>query len=393
MLIPLKTDAPIYHLPFVTVGLIVINVIVFAAMFMMEEEQLEELAPMVILTYGTFRPWTWVTSNFVHADILHLAGNMVSLWTFGLIVEGKVGWWKFLLIYFGIGFVQCGCEQVMTLPFSEGGSFGASAIVFGLIAIGMIWAPANDMTCALLMGAYVITFDSPVYMVAGVLVILEIGTSILSLGYLHEDGNILMAIGSSTLHLMGAALGFAIGIVMLKKNWVDCENWDLFSVRANKHGRPEPMDTEKELQRLKSMAPVPTISPETALATIREKMAAGSPGEALLTRKEARKGMPQWELPETDLYQLSAVALKQKRWPDVVDLWTSYLQKYATHAVAIRIRLAGVLVEHLNDPRKASKVLNEVPPDRLKPEERKLHDQIRAKIDQRLEDDPYQVAE
>ncbi|MCH7591138.1 rhomboid family intramembrane serine protease, partial [PVC group bacterium] len=41
--------------------------------------------------------------NFVHFGEAHLVANMFFLWVFGLVVEGKTGWWKYLLIYFGIG--------------------------------------------------------------------------------------------------------------------------------------------------------------------------------------------------------------------------------------------------------------------------------------------------
>ena len=40
---------------------------------------------------------------------------------------------------------------------------------------------------------------------------------------------------SEALHLLGAAVGFGLGIIMLKKGWVDCENWDLLSVLAGRH--------------------------------------------------------------------------------------------------------------------------------------------------------------
>ena len=45
------------------------------------------------------------------------------------------------------------------------------------------------------------------------------------------------------LHSSGALWGFALGVVMLKARWVDCENWDLFAVMKGRHGRPERRDT------------------------------------------------------------------------------------------------------------------------------------------------------
>lgn len=394
MIVPIKTDAPIYYLPFATIAMIVLNVVVFCVMVSMNESDYKETIKATALLYGHFRPWTWVTSNFVHGGFMHLISNMVTLWTFGLIVEGKVGWWRFLLIYLGIGFIQCGCEQVLTMGFGRGASFGASAIIFGLIAIAMIWAPANEMTCFFWGGVFSFTFEAPVYTVAAILVLMELGVSIFSLGHIHQ-GNFALAITSSTLHLMGAALGFAVGIVMLKMKWVDCENWDIFSVRAEKHrgDRDRDMNVEAELKRIKNAPVIPTMSPESALAAIREKIASRSPGEALMLRKEARRGLLDWELPEAELLQLSDMAMKQQRWPDVADLWSGYLAKYSSRAAAIRVRLAGIYVEHLKSARKALKLLDEVPAEHLAGGERKLYDRIRANVEKEIEDDPYALSE
>ena len=161
MLIPYGTDAPIYHLPYATVGMIVLNAGVSFAVWAatgggwhIATEELDETARIVeemMLQYANgLRPWQWITSNFLHADILHLLGNMFCLWSFGLVTEGKVGWWRFLMIYFGIGVAQCDFEQTLMLSASTGGSLGASSVIYGLLAICMVWAPQNEMSCVFL---------------------------------------------------------------------------------------------------------------------------------------------------------------------------------------------------------------------------------------------------
>ena len=47
-------------------------------------------------------PLQWVTNNFMHSGFFHLAGNMIFLWTFGLVVEGKLGWWRVLARVLGL---------------------------------------------------------------------------------------------------------------------------------------------------------------------------------------------------------------------------------------------------------------------------------------------------
>jgi membrane associated rhomboid family serine protease len=236
MLIPYGTDAPIYHLPFATGAMIALNTIVSFAIWSAtgggwyiaagEDGELGWWVSEMLLMYGHgWRPWQWVTSNFLHADVLHLIGNMFCLWGFGLVVEGKIGWWRFLAVYLGIGVAQCAVEQSLMLFADTGFSLGASSIIYGLLAIGMIWAPRNEMNCVFLLGFRPIMFDAELYTIATFALLIEIGTSFLA-------G---LTLGSQVLHLMGAVAGAPVGVVMLKRGWVDCEGWDLFSVLAKRH--------------------------------------------------------------------------------------------------------------------------------------------------------------
>lgn len=128
MLIPYSTDAPLYHLPIATVALLVVNVVAFVPVATLGAADFEQHIVPWMLSHGDgLHPLQWIASNFIHGGVLHLLGNMFSLWAFGLVVEGKIGWWRFLLAYFGIGFVQCALEQTIALGASGGGSFGASA--------------------------------------------------------------------------------------------------------------------------------------------------------------------------------------------------------------------------------------------------------------------------
>ena len=52
-----------------------------------------------------------------------------------------------LAIFLGVGFVQCGLEQLISLATDEGFSLGNSAIVYGLMAMALVWAPRNDLNC------------------------------------------------------------------------------------------------------------------------------------------------------------------------------------------------------------------------------------------------------
>lgn len=74
------------------------------------------------------RPWTLLTSIFLHADLLHLGYNMLALFFFGLILESIVGTRIFLAIFFiaGIG------ASFASLFFYER-ALGASGAIYGLM--------------------------------------------------------------------------------------------------------------------------------------------------------------------------------------------------------------------------------------------------------------------
>ncbi|MCA9046891.1 MAG: rhomboid family intramembrane serine protease, partial [Planctomycetaceae bacterium] len=105
-----------------------------------------DLSQQFALSYGNgLTPLQWVTSLFVHGGIIHLLGNMFFLWGFGLIVEGKLGWSRFIPLYLVIGAAESAIEQ-FAFSQQEGMSFGASSAIFGLMAVSLIWAPRNELS-------------------------------------------------------------------------------------------------------------------------------------------------------------------------------------------------------------------------------------------------------
>ena len=85
------------------------------------------------------------------------------------------------------------------------------------------------MNCVLLIIIRPFFFEITLYTLAIVAALIELGTGLLT-------G---LAPSSSVLYLMGVFLGFAVGTIMLKKGWVDCEGWDVFSVWSGTMGCPD----------------------------------------------------------------------------------------------------------------------------------------------------------
>ena len=166
---------------------------------------------------GDWRIHQLLTSLFAHADFWHLLGNMVSLWAFGLIIEGKVGAIKMLAIYLGVGLSANVLESLM---FAHGGSLGASTAIYGLMMLAVLWAPRNEMEVIYWFFYFVGRMTPTVQAVVGFFIAWDCVDALL-LG---------RAFSTPVLHLLGAVLAAPIGILMLKKQWVECEGWDLLTI-------------------------------------------------------------------------------------------------------------------------------------------------------------------
>lgn len=85
-----------------------------------------------------------VTYAFVHADWMHLAGNMVFLWVFGDNIEDALGHLRFLVFY-----VLCaaagGLAHAVMLPMADGPLVGASGAVAGIVAAYLILHPRTRL--------------------------------------------------------------------------------------------------------------------------------------------------------------------------------------------------------------------------------------------------------
>lgn len=219
---PYSTDAPIYHLPIATGGLILTNIAVFfATTFQLMRGNIEvESIEWLILQFNTINPFQWISGAFMHDGFMHLIGNMFFLWAFGLVVEGKIGSIPFLGLYLAIAAVDGAAVQLpMFLLGSDGGALGASGVIFALMIVAMLWAPENEMDCFYFIAFRVGTFEIRIVKLAATFVMLQ-------LIFLWLGG---FSMSSEMLHVIGAAIGLPVGLFMLRQNLVDCEGWDVIS--------------------------------------------------------------------------------------------------------------------------------------------------------------------
>ena len=87
-------------------------------------------------------PWwlTPLTSTFVHADVLHVAINMLFLWIFGGAVEALLGRGRFLALYVLAGYFAA-YSQALLDPSATGPLIGAAGAVSGALGAYVVLRP------------------------------------------------------------------------------------------------------------------------------------------------------------------------------------------------------------------------------------------------------------
>jgi len=127
-----------------TFMLIAANVIVYAYTSFLSGDFIRTSDP-VLEAFGQFNyyvvqgeVWRLFTAMFVHADIVHLFGNMFFLLIFGLRAEEMFDVKEYMLIYFLSGLA--GGFLTLTLWPLDTLSVGASGAIFGMVGATIIYA-------------------------------------------------------------------------------------------------------------------------------------------------------------------------------------------------------------------------------------------------------------
>ncbi len=136
------------HLPVATLVLFLLNVAFF--IWEASEGSTESVRNAVTLRYGMYRgaleDGEWIrlfAHGFFHFGIMHLASNMFCLWMYGVILETRIGSWKFAVIYavsiLGSGLLVNFAGEPRTLH------AGASGAVWGLMTAMLIYSVRNGL--------------------------------------------------------------------------------------------------------------------------------------------------------------------------------------------------------------------------------------------------------
>ncbi|MPZ41571.1 MAG: rhomboid family intramembrane serine protease [Rhizobiales bacterium] len=180
MVMPIYDDNPfkLQHTPVVSWSLIGITIVAFIVEFSAHDNpivianQFGVIPAAVSGAYhfpGSISPlMTLVTYQFLHADIVHLVGNLIFLWVFADNVEQALGRMRFLAFYLLVG-----AAGALAFVFSDPGSrvplIGASGSISGVVIAYLMLRPCAKLT-ALVLG---IPLRISAYWIIGVFIAIQ----------------------------------------------------------------------------------------------------------------------------------------------------------------------------------------------------------------------------
>lgn len=170
-MIPLYDEnAPKLSPPYVVLGLIGINILIFLAvlfgMGLSEAIRIYGMTPAEIFQRQRFV--TLFSSMFIHAGILHLIFNMWFLWLFGDNIEHRLGVLRFLFLYFLAGLIA-GIAHLLFAPneFYNIPAVGASGAISGVLGAYLVFFPRNQIRAFIMFVFTPLLIYFPAYLYIG----------------------------------------------------------------------------------------------------------------------------------------------------------------------------------------------------------------------------------
>ncbi|WP_212524016.1 rhomboid family intramembrane serine protease [Actibacterium sp. MT2.3-13A] len=170
---PIRDHNPSSRTPYVTYGLIAVNVLVFLSYWslMSDPRSLQRfffdwaLIPAAIsqgvLLHGL------VTSMFLHGGLMHLGGNMLFLFIFGDNLEDELGHLRFLGFYLASG-IAAGLAQFLADPGSLVPTVGASGAIAGVMGGYLLMFPRARVDVLFVFVIFFRIFPLPAWIMLGV---------------------------------------------------------------------------------------------------------------------------------------------------------------------------------------------------------------------------------
>ena len=197
-MIPLKDDVPSQRTPFVTYALIALNLVVYLYQFSLSldargpgadafESFIMEFGAVPCRLTGACTTVdqfphpaaTIFTAMFMHANLLHVLGNMLYLWIFGNNVEDALGHGRFVFFYFACG-AAAALAQALAEPQAGIPMVGASGAISGVLGAYVLIYPRARITVIIPLGVLLYPTKISSFYVVGFWFILQLFSALMA---------------------------------------------------------------------------------------------------------------------------------------------------------------------------------------------------------------------
>jgi membrane associated rhomboid family serine protease len=211
---PYRDDNPTVLTPYVTIGIIALNVIVWVVvqglgtagplarsvceLGLVPGEFLRTAPPgtgtalgpgMMCVVDAEPNYFTIVSSMFLHGGWFHLIGNMMFLWVFGNNIEDSMGHVKFVLFYLISG-IAAALAQMTVNPDSTIPMVGASGAVSGVLGGYILLYPHARVYTLLFLGFFVTTIQLKAWVMLGYWIALQVLGGLPALAGANRGGGV-----------------------------------------------------------------------------------------------------------------------------------------------------------------------------------------------------------
>jgi membrane associated rhomboid family serine protease len=183
-MIPLRDTQPSRTTPLITVGIIVVNVLVFLYQVSLDRFSLNYFIGEFGVIPDRLRYMSLITAMFLHGGWLHLAGNMWFLWIYGDNVEDILGHGKYLLFYLLCG-VAAALLQIAMNSDSRVPMIGASGAIAGVMGAYLIKFPRARILTLIPVFLFFTTVEVPAVFILLYWFVIQFFSGVGSIGYSH----------------------------------------------------------------------------------------------------------------------------------------------------------------------------------------------------------------
>jgi membrane associated rhomboid family serine protease len=170
---PIRDHNPSGRTPYVTYALISVNILVFLSYWLTIPDDITlgwffvdwGLIPHRAIALRD--PQNLITSMFIHAGWMHLAGNMLFLWIFGDNLEDMFGHMRYLGFYLLSG-LSAAAFQVLADPSSGVPMVGASGAIAGVMGGYLLLFPRAKVDILLIIVIFFRIFPIPAWVMLGI---------------------------------------------------------------------------------------------------------------------------------------------------------------------------------------------------------------------------------